>query len=80
MSNVSKNINPGIEEESIPQVWVFNIGGTPINGPMSGINIPVFVVLGGVLGGYIRYLYKAATKQDVYKAMTHEENAHSNLQ
>jgi hypothetical protein len=54
-------------EDSTKGVWVVHIGGdrSPDN-PISGLSIPFFVLLGGVLGGYIR-----ATKQDgVFSTLT----------
>ena len=47
--------------------WVVNIGGmrNPISDPVitsyeGGIQIPVYVVLFGIAGGYLRYLYEIA--------------------
>jgi|SRR5690242_979825 hypothetical protein len=62
---LTKNNSTALEDQT-SQVWVFNIGGSyQTNNPISGLNVPIFVIFGGVLGGYIRYLYKAASKIDV---------------
>lgn len=37
--------------------WVINIGGAPADSYIGGIQIPVFVFIFGLAGGYIRYLY-----------------------
>jgi hypothetical protein len=38
--------------------WVINIGGHQENYYAQGIQIPVYVIIFGLIGGYIRYLYK----------------------
>jgi hypothetical protein len=40
--------------------WALNIGGSPINNFSQGILIPIYVVVLGLVGGYLRYLYKSA--------------------
>jgi F5/8 type C domain len=37
--------------------WVMNIGGSSENGFKSGIQIPTYILVFGIAGGYIRYLY-----------------------
>jgi hypothetical protein len=37
--------------------WVINVGGNPNDNYRGGIQIPVWVVVFGILGGYFRYLY-----------------------
>jgi len=37
--------------------WVINIGGDPADNYAGGIQIPSYVVIFGILGGYLRYLY-----------------------
>ena len=37
--------------------WVINVGGSPVNNYTEGIQIPATVVIFGLLGGYLRYLY-----------------------
>lgn len=39
------------------QEWVINVGGTYADGYSNGIQIPIFVFLFGLGGGYIRYLH-----------------------
>jgi hypothetical protein len=41
--------------------WIVNIGGHQNNNYADGINIPIYVVVFGIIGGYIRYLYDTAT-------------------
>jgi hypothetical protein len=41
--------------------WVLNVGGTQETNYTSGIQIPVYVIVFGLLGGYLRYLYETAT-------------------
>lgn len=41
--------------------WVFNIGGSQHNNYSNGIQISVFVVIFGLIGGYLRFLYDRAT-------------------
>jgi hypothetical protein len=49
--------------------WIINIGGT-IAGPAdtepykTGIQIPIYVVIFGIVGGYLRYLYKTSKLVD----------------
>lgn len=40
--------------------WMLNIGGDYINNYSFGIQIPLYVVIFGIAGGYLRYLYKTA--------------------
>jgi hypothetical protein len=44
--------------------WAINVGGNPGNNFGSGIQIPVYILIFGIAGGYIRYLY------DIYNAKT----------
>jgi hypothetical protein len=44
--------------------WIVNIGGHPNNNYADGINIPIYVVVFGIIGGYIRYLYDTATSNE----------------
>jgi hypothetical protein len=37
--------------------WVMNVGGNPLNYYINGIQIPINVIVFGLLGGYLRYLY-----------------------
>jgi hypothetical protein len=50
--------------------WIINIGGSLLNGYTTGIQIPVYVFIFGILGGYLRYLYKSSktwAKRQEYK-------------
>jgi len=49
---VAGNVNP------IGKEWMINLGGNWHTYYTSGIQIPVFVFIFGIAGGYIRYLYK----------------------
>lgn len=42
--------------------WVLNIGGIASNNYSSGIQIPVNVVIFGIAGGYLRFLYYTSRK------------------
>lgn len=44
--------------------WAMNVGGNPGNNFGSGIQIPIYILIFGIAGGYIRYLY------DIYNAKT----------
>ena len=41
--------------------WVINVGGSQETNYTNGLQIPVYVIVFGVLGGYLRYLYDTAT-------------------
>lgn len=43
--------------------WVINIGGNWSNNFTSGIIVPVYVFILGLLGGYLRHLHKSASKE-----------------
>jgi hypothetical protein len=53
---VDTNNNPLID-------WVINIGSSWENNFSSGIVIPVYVIILGLTGGYLRYLNKAMSKE-----------------
>jgi len=40
--------------------WVINVGGTSVDNYNTGIQIPVFVLIFGLIGGYLRYLRKTS--------------------
>jgi hypothetical protein len=46
--------------------WIIHVGGTSANNYATGLNIPFYVVMFGTLGGYLRYLHKAARKEHDY--------------
>lgn len=41
--------------------WIINVGGHPNNNYTDGIAIPVYILVFGIVGGFIRYLYETAT-------------------
>ena len=43
--------------------WVINFGGIATNDYSTGVQVPVSVVIFGVAGGYLRFLYYTATKE-----------------
>jgi hypothetical protein len=56
------NIPLDSEEERFIFQWLINVGGTINNNYSSGIQIPVAVVIFGIAGGYLRFLYYTSTK------------------
>ena len=42
---------------SITKQWVMNFGGTEDNNFTSGVQVPIYILIFGIAGGYIRYLY-----------------------
>ena len=42
--------------------WFIAVGGMKINNYMSGILIPIYVIIFGLAGGYLRYLYNTSIK------------------
>jgi hypothetical protein len=42
---------------SITNQWVMNFGGTEANNFSSGVQVPIYILIFGIAGGYIRYLY-----------------------
>ena len=60
--------------ESQNFIWVFHIGNQ--------LKIPVFVIVFGLIGGYIRYLYKTSklideVKEEIYKSKSKNSSNHS---
>jgi hypothetical protein len=53
------NIIPGAGGEQ----WMINIGGVRENNYKFGLQIPIYVVVFGIIGGYIRYLYNTTQSQ-----------------
>jgi hypothetical protein len=66
---IRHNLNPGGGELDVtnnPLIdWGINIGGNWENNFSSGVVIPVYVFILGFIGGYLRYLHKAASKERV---------------
>jgi hypothetical protein len=69
-ANVEVGINIGlvirepVDQYGKPQVdtkglkisqWIIHVGGTASNNYATGVNIPFYVVMFGILGGYLRY-------------------------
>ena len=55
-------LNPYGQPETGGQ-WIINVGGNQRNNYEDGIEIPVYVVVFGIIGGYLRYLYETATNR-----------------
>ena len=51
-------------EEQLDNQWIVNIGGLKIDNYQSGIFIPVFVIIFGLIGGYLRYLHRTILQKD----------------
>jgi hypothetical protein len=43
--------------------WVLNIGGVTTNNYSAGVQVPVSVIIFGIAGGYLRFLYFTSTKE-----------------
>src|SRR5919108_4370007 len=56
------NGNPIIRNGQQVNQWMLNIGGSWFDNYSSGIQVPFYVFYFGLLGGYLRYLYKALVK------------------
>ena len=39
--------------EPVGNQWMLNVGGTPLNSYSEGVQIPVYVVVFGIIGGYL---------------------------
>ena len=66
----------GLVERSIPNQgadpsgeWVLNIGGIQEDNFSQGIQIPIYVIIFGLIGGYLRYLYKTAKLKSRHRAV-----------
>lgn len=58
---VNKEPIPDDIQETLPlwnkvTGWVINVGGDKSTGYISGVQIPIFVLMFGIAGGYVRYL------------------------
>jgi len=42
--------------------WMFNIGGDFRSGYATGIQIPLYVIIFGMIGGYLRFLYETSNR------------------
>jgi hypothetical protein len=45
-------------QEQLTNQWVIAIGGVRTDNYQSGVFIPIYVVIFGLIGGYLRYLYR----------------------
>ena len=59
--------------------WVINVGGNPLNYYQEGIQIPINIVVFGIAGGYLRYLYKTATTVKLNSSELSETPSRSEL-
>lgn len=50
----------------IDREWVLNIGGDPLNRYADGLQIPIKIIVFGVAGGYLRFLYKTAKNWNMH--------------
>jgi hypothetical protein len=49
------------DQENREEQWVINMGGSIQNGDISGgVQIPIYIIIFGIAGGYLRYLYDTA--------------------
>lgn len=44
------------QTEELGDQWVINVGGLKTNNYQTGILIPIYVIIFGLAGGYLRYL------------------------
>jgi len=51
-------------EERLGNQWIVNIGGIKIDNYRAGIFIPVFVIIFGLVGGYLRYLHRTILQKE----------------
>ena len=61
---VGKHSPLGLVKKQFPSVngtvtsqWVINFGGTADDNYSSGVQVPTYILIFGIAGGYIRYLY-----------------------
>jgi len=55
------NINSESSNEAFTQ-WAINFGGSRADNYQSGLIIPIYVIVLGLVGGFMRYLHKAYTR------------------
>lgn len=53
--------------------WMLNVGGSQHNNYSNGIQIPIFVYVFGITGGYLRFLYERATVHTVKMTTAFDE-------
>ncbi|MDH3340191.1 MAG: hypothetical protein OEL84_02765 [Nitrosopumilus sp.] len=71
-SETSRSIE--LTNNIIENEWMINLGGTYAGGYKGGLQIPVFVLIFGIAGGYIRYL------NTTYKLIKKDTNLVKNLE
>lgn len=73
---IRHNLNPAGGELDVnknPLIdWGINIGGNWENNFSSGVVIPFYIFILGLVGGYLRYLHKAATKEKLFSSKPKE--------
>ena len=50
-------------EEQLSNQWVMVVGGVRTDNYQSGVFIPLYVLIFGIIGGYLRYLYRTLIQQ-----------------
>lgn len=64
--SIGSNSPIGLVKEPNSKEWFLNIGGQGTgNDAYKPINIPIYVVVFGLVGGYLRYLYKTAKLKNI---------------
>ena len=54
-------INVSQQETTLSKFeWMINVGGSPMDNYSTGIQIPIFVLVFGMIGGYLRFLRKTS--------------------
>ncbi len=61
---VNVNSNGELNNNSAFTEWAINIGGSRNDNYESGLIIPVYVIILGLIGGFMRYLHKAYAKTE----------------
>ncbi len=79
---IRHNLNPESGELDVTKnpliEWGINIGGNWENNFSSGVVIPVYVLILGLIGGYLRYLHKAASKEKVFSRVSIDKTKEKN--
>jgi hypothetical protein len=52
------------KDEKLSNQWIINIGGIKVDNYRSGIFIPIFVLMFGLAGEYLRYLHRTILQKD----------------
>ena len=85
---VGKHSPLGLVKKQFPSVngtvtsqWVINFGGTADDNYSSGVQVPTYILIFGIAGGYIRYLYDKwdiPVKRSIAPNYTTSEQCESN--